>query len=159
LLAGGDRLGSVTAWTADGRRRWTAPGANRHDVNSLAWSPDGRALAAGYEDGTVALLASATGRSQGSLPVGRPVNAVAWSPNGAVLAVSSLRLSVTLWSASPPAPLVELPVGYDVNDILWSPSGDLLLAGADDHALHAWSVRPAQGAGSPLLSATGYMAR
>jgi WD40 repeat protein len=159
LLAAGNRTGEVHVWTAAGGQHWLTAAANRRDVNSLAWSPDGRLLAAGYEDGSVALLTADAGREQGSLPVGRPVNTVTWSPNGAILAVSSLRLSVTLWSAVPPAPLTELPVGYDVNGLLWSPAGDLLLAGADDHALHAWSVQPAQGPGSPMLSATGFMAR
>lgn len=159
LLAAGNRAGTVAAWSAAGKQRWTAPAANHKDVNALAWSPDGQTLAAGYEDGSVQFLRAADGTAAGTLAAGQAVNAVAWSPNGAVLAVATLAFAVTLWAATERTGLAQEEVGYDVNDVIWSPAGDRLYAAADDHAIHAWTVAPAQGPGPRPAPPAGYMAR
>lgn len=79
----------------------------------LAFSPDGKLLASGWDDGKVKLWDPATGKLSLELPMGAsppPVNDLAFSPDGKTLAVS-LRVregnerAVRLWQLGSGSPL------------------------------------------------------
>ncbi len=55
-------------------------------VSSLAYSPDGATLAAGYDNGDVGLWKVATGRRTATFSEGSLVDSVAFSPDGRTLA-------------------------------------------------------------------------
>lgn len=57
-------------------------------VQTLAWSPDGKTLASGGDDGRL-LLWRPDGTILHTLPFAHPVRALAWSPDGSQLAVGS----------------------------------------------------------------------
>ena len=68
----------------------------------MAFSPDGKRIAAGNSDGTVRVWDAATGR-----PVGQPmtghtgsVNSVAFSLDGKLIASGSSDQTVRLWNAA-----------------------------------------------------------
>jgi WD40 repeat protein len=71
-------------------------------VNGLAFSPDGKLLAAAYGDGTVRLWNPVTGQAVGvPLPAGtspgESVSGVAFSPDGKLLASADADGTVRTW--------------------------------------------------------------
>ena len=113
----------------------------------MAFSPDGKLLAAGCGDGTVWLWHPATGQ-----PVGAPihatssfrygVNGVAFSPDGKLLASADTDGTVRLWHpatgqpAGAPIPAVGAQNG--VVAVAFSPDGKLLASGGDDGTVRLW---------------------
>src|SRR5262245_61994424 len=69
-----------------------------HHVLSVAWSPDGKLLAAGTYPGTVILWEMPRGRERASLHGHGPaVYSVAFSPDGTTLASGGADGTVRLW--------------------------------------------------------------
>jgi WD40 repeat protein len=88
------------------------PLSNTGAVNWVAFSPDGKTLAAGDADNTVRLWHVATHRMIGGSLTGHggSVTSVAFSPDGKTLASGSYDLTVRLWNvATPSQNLTEVP--------------------------------------------------
>lgn len=73
--------------------------AHSDEVLGLAFSPDGRQLFAGGEDGSAVLWDAATGLRLAQVKVAFAVTAVAYSPSGLYLAAGGAS-SVSLWGAA-----------------------------------------------------------
>src|SRR5262249_29219898 len=89
-------LGILSVWDPSGPDR-VGHLSGPKSVRALAFSPDGKALAAGGEDGEVRLLDWPTGKERrrfANLPVG--VESLAFAPDGATLAAATLG-SLRLW--------------------------------------------------------------
>jgi RNA polymerase sigma factor (sigma-70 family) len=69
-------------------------------VTCLAWSFDGKLIAAGTKDGTVYLTEVATGKVLRSIPTKGTVTWIAFSPDGKSLAVCQPQGTVSLWDAA-----------------------------------------------------------
>ncbi|UXY28687.1 nSTAND1 domain-containing NTPase [Streptomyces sp. HUAS TT20] len=118
--------------------------------DALAISPDGRTLAADYDDRTIQLLDitdPARPRRLGKLLTGHTgyVNALVFSPDGRTLASGSADTTVRLWNVTDPrhatvlgAPLKE-HLG-PVNALAYSPDGHTLASGSDDGTVRLWNV-------------------
>jgi WD40 repeat protein len=127
--------------------------------NTLAFSPDGRMLAAGTGDGNISLWDVATQQSIGQ-PLhgdGKPVLCIAFSPDGKILASAGTDNSITLWNVATHQPLGAPLVGHtkDVNSIAFSPDGTLLASGSSDQSIILWNVGTHQPVGKPLLGYSG----
>jgi WD40 repeat protein len=135
-------------------------------VNGLAYSPDGRMIAAAYSDGTAGLLDART-----LAPLGTPfrvtasgnAETVAFSPDGKTLATGADDGSVRLWSVADPAhprQLRSVPdSGTYVYTVVFSPDGRTLAAASTDNLTRLWNVtNPARPAplGKPLGGFTSY---
>ncbi|GAA0321971.1 serine/threonine protein kinase [Actinoallomurus spadix] len=110
-------------------------------VVGMAFSPDGRTLAAGGYDGRVRLWDVATHRMLGSLPdlPGR-VNGVAFSPDGRILACAGGD-TVLLWDALARRALTTLPTRTGVVDsVAFAPDGRILATAGDDAIIRLWSL-------------------
>jgi len=93
---------AIVVWDLASRQavwRSTVPGT----IGGLAWSPDGRLIAATRSGVLCLLLEAATGTVLGRLghPQARPYTAVGFSPDSAQLACSSTAHVVHLWNFRP----------------------------------------------------------
>ncbi|HEY8506288.1 MAG TPA: hypothetical protein VIL46_17000, partial [Gemmataceae bacterium] len=129
------------------------PGGTLHaapPVTALAYSPDGRLLAAGTYQG-VALIDPARGEVVGELTgLTRQVTAVAFDPGGKRLAVAAgepgqageLRL-FAVPAKGPPGdkPLHTIPAHEDlIYSLAFSPDGKLLATAGYDRVIKLWDV-------------------
>ena len=115
-------------------------------VDSLAFSPDGRLLATGNADNTVSLRDVATGLEVQNLTGHKgSVTSVAFSPDGRLLATASTGgrddYVIRLWDVRTGRKERTLE-GHkdDVTCVAFSPDGRVLAAGSDDGRVKLWNV-------------------
>jgi WD40 repeat protein/transcriptional regulator with XRE-family HTH domain len=135
-------------------------------VNGLAFSPDGKVIAAAYSDHTVGLLNGSTLAPLGApFPVTATGNAetVAFSPDGTTLATGGDDGTVRLWSVTDPAHPTQLSSVHDsgtyVFTVMFAPDGKTLAAASTDNLTRLWNVtnpaRPVE-LGKPLGGFASY---
>ncbi|MBN1429704.1 MAG: WD40 repeat domain-containing protein [Anaerolineae bacterium] len=145
----GLHFASVSHYSASGQAWDVASGAplfsldgHRTRLRSVAYSPDGRYLATGDEDGVVILRNPATGESLKTLAgSGGEATAIAFSPDGQYLAVGTSWSRIDLWS-------LELQ-SYEgasfahsggVWGLTYSVDGSLIISAGADGTLRFWDA-------------------
>jgi WD40 repeat protein/serine/threonine protein kinase len=125
-----------TMGTGDQRRSDRTPGA-------LAFSPDGRRLAASSTGGTVRVLDIATGSELLALHHTRDVGGVAYSPDGRRIATWNADYTIRLWDAATGDEVFTLRghTGY-VLGLAFSPDGHRILSSGADGTVRAWDATP-----------------
>lgn len=111
-------------------------------LTALAWSPDGRQLALGAQDGTVRVWDAATGKGLLVLRSHQgQVNAVAWSLNGRRLASGGNDSKVRIWDVDTGQELHSLVAhAGDVLGLAWSPDGQQLASAGGDSLVRVWDA-------------------
>jgi WD40 repeat protein/serine/threonine protein kinase len=111
-------------------------------VGGIAYSPDGRRMAAGCRDQTVRILDSQTGAELQCLRGHRgSVLCVSFSPDGRLLASGSMDRTVIVWDMTSARPLVTL-IGHanGVWGMAFSPDHRKLASASDDCRIRVWSI-------------------
>jgi WD40 repeat protein len=113
---------------------------------TACWSPDGRLLAAGMQDGSVHYWNIAAGTESQMRGYGAKVTLTSWSANGRLLATAADE-QVVVWDFSGAGPEGREPLQLAahtarVTQLAFQPRGTLLAAGARDRRLTLW--RPTQ---------------
>jgi len=115
-------------------------------LRSIALSPDGFTVAAGYDDGTIALwdlrrrrLAATLSRFGSHLGT---VQALAFSPDGRTLASGGVDATIKLWDVRTRELIATLSAHQDsVGAVAFAPDGELASAG-NDGATIFWKLDP-----------------
>jgi WD40 repeat protein len=111
-------------------------------VNAIAFSPDGRTLAAGNAAGGVQLFDTATGRrvrTLVSMVGGNGVKSLAFSPDGKTLAVAGYSDDIRLLDVAAPGRTAVLSEASPVNTVAFSKSGELA-AGTAGGTIGIWDA-------------------
>ncbi len=115
---------------------------------SASWSPDGRVLASGMQDGAVHFW-NITADTQSQMKgYGTKVALTSWSANSRYLATAADQ-QVVIWDFSGRGPEGTEPLQLSghtarLTQLAFQPQGNLLASGARDRRLMLW--RPSQGA-------------
>src|SRR6266852_3684327 len=109
-------------------------------VNALAWSPDGKRIVSGSNDGTAQVWDAANGGHVYTYHghAGR-VNALAWSPDGKRIASGSADFTAQVWDAANGGH-ASIYLGHSgpVWTVAWSPDGTLIASGSADKTVQVW---------------------
>ena len=135
------------------------PTGQNNLLYGVAFSPNGKLLAAGDGDGTAVLLDLVTGKRSSLIAdaSGGSVNGVAFSPDGQLLGTAGDDGTVRLWAVATGQP-VGSPLPADtgengsVNGVAFSPDGKLLASADGDGTVRLWDVATGKPVGSPMIT-------
>jgi WD40 repeat protein len=144
LAAINDEDEKITLWDgANGNSKRTLRDLHedREDssILSIAFSPDGKTLAAGSQGGKVMLLEVASGKITRRLEHPGWVGSVAFSPNGKTLAsLGVCTTTVKLWDVATGKSTAE--IGEAVWSMAFSPDGRTIALGGREKTIRLWDV-------------------
>ncbi len=137
-------------------------------VRAVAFSPDGKTLVSGGDDGNI-IFWDVSGIGSGSEPTGQslhsdlnPVLSLAFSPDSKTLAVGGCvfdrqgqkcaRGEVQVWDAATRKPREQPFTGHaeTVRSVAFSPDGKTLASGGDDKAIILWDLDRRYPIGRPV---------
>ncbi|OGN72249.1 MAG: hypothetical protein A2X25_00880 [Chloroflexi bacterium GWB2_49_20] len=116
-----------------------------NEITSLAFTPDGSLLAAGFYSGALRLWHVDDGQPASPILTGHldQVTGLAFSPDGKILASSSADKTIRLWNvAQPTSSSIEL-AGHTswVTDVTFSPDGRTLATSSLDGSIRLWDAQ------------------
>ncbi|MGW3369371.1 protein kinase domain-containing protein [Streptosporangium canum] len=140
VIAVGAELVALPGGLPGGRTVRTPTGVSGPDVQSAAFTPDGRVLALGLADQRVLLWNVERGARLGVLSVKGLQPPLRFSPDGRVLVTAGD--GVRLWDMATQREIGVLPIAVTALDLAFSPDGRILNAVARDGSVSHLPVEP-----------------
>ena len=113
------------------------------NVNALAFTPEGKILASGSDDGTIRLWETSTGTETLKLQSGK-TRALAFSTDGKILASvsSSIKIyKIQLWDVATGSQLTSIKGQNDSPNVLaFSADSKILACGSRDGTIRLWDI-------------------
>lgn len=137
LVSNPAAIAGVGSWTIETR-------GHRGDVHTVRYSPDGKRMATGCEDGTIRVWDPGTGELDKAM-VGHDgaVQDLSWSPDSQQLASGAGDDTVRVWDVPSGRETrkteVDNPSGQPLF-VSFSPDGKTLAYGGADRSIHLWDV-------------------
>lgn len=110
-------------------------------ASEVVFTPDGRHLITGADDGVVRIWDPTTGSLVQSIDVGVSVKALAVSPDGSRLAVGTTDTTASIWELATGTRLITL-AGHTglVWEVAFSPDGSRVATGSGDTTIRIWDT-------------------
>jgi WD40 repeat protein len=108
-------------------------------IINIAYSPNGRTLAAVNGASEVALWNTASRKQTATLSEGNSA-VVAFSPNGRILAVGATDGNVSLWDVANRQRFATLSEGSPIDTVAFSPNGQTLAVGDNGDHVGLWDA-------------------
>jgi WD40 repeat protein/serine/threonine protein kinase len=147
------RPSAVILWdTASGRSLWTLMG-HKANVNSVAFSSDGRRLATASDDKTVKLWELASGKEYRTLSLPDSVSSAAFSPDGKLIATAEADGTAKIWDTSSGNKIKTFKGHiFGLNSVTFSPDGRLLATSSFDRTVKIWTIASQRISVGPMQS-------
>jgi WD40 repeat protein len=112
------------------------------EINSVAFSPNSKWMAAGMADGSIHLWNLQKREQAGGFlqKDARSVRSVAFSPDSSMLASADDRGELLLWNLEKNELIGTMDHQAEINCVVFSPKGDLLLSGGSDGKIKLWDT-------------------
>jgi WD40 repeat protein len=118
------------------------------EVTSVAFSPDGKQVVCGSEDGSVHIWNTQTGQQiwKTSQRHEATVTSVAFSPDGKQIVSGSNDSAVHVWDAQTGQQIWKFSQGREegVTSVAFSPDGKRIVSGSEDRTIRLWDVQTGQ---------------
>ena len=141
-FAAGDVAGRVVVWRGASDVRWEASPGRRTAVTALAFSPDGKLLAATASfDPVVRVYDAADGAPRYTVGKGNlGATAIAFSRDGTLLAAADLDGKARLYDAATGRERGSVTSPRPLHSLAFSPDGATLATGDQGGSVRLWSV-------------------
>ena len=144
LLATGAWDGTVRLWEAGtGTLLHVLPDAMTEDIEGIAFSPDGRSVAAVSRNSNGGVWDVATGERRYELRLHEDsCESVVWSPDGKLLATGAWDGTVRLWNAETGAKALVIEDAHTegIFALAFSPDGTRIASGAQEGTTKLWDI-------------------
>jgi WD40 repeat protein len=138
-----DRL-LICEWKNDNLTH-SFPGQPRGYAGSLAFSPSGKLLAAGFSNGFISIADLDKGSFLSSFEADQGSVYVAFSPDGRHIAYGSNDRKVKLWNVAEQKLVKSLEGhGHIIESLAFSADGRLLASGSNDETVRVWDYQRAE---------------
>jgi RNA polymerase sigma factor (sigma-70 family) len=123
------------------------------DIKALAFSPDGKMLATGGEDGSIRLLQANSGKILRQIKTqNQAVLALAFSSDGKTLASAGKDQHIRLWDVQSGKQIFQGKHDDWISTLAISPQGKLIITGDKGGVLKIWDIQTGK---QPLLDLPG----
>jgi len=111
------------------------------NVESIAYSPDGKTILSGSRDTLMKLWDLSTGEPIRSFKHGEWITSVAYSPDGKKVLSGGIDNTIKLWNLST-GKLIHTFKGHSgrVNSVAFSPDGQTIASGSSDKTIRLWET-------------------